>query len=291
MNNDLKSLPARFQLEGIDVWLRRFENKIDVLASHSNSPTKKTSMLLYADSDKTTAQHSTPSEQVGLQRRSVTPESENNTEPQIYLRTLLEFLLQYYDDCMTCLTPGIISLFPLLIEYANEDENESNESFKDIDIRNNASSLVHESMSSLLVNQQFAESFPDVVVRVRLNFRTRLTYLQPVLSFLHYGIRDLLYISSSTYYRSCSWRARASVLKFLQVLVFSNIYTLEKFHVPKKVVKLLFEALKDRQVENECSIWQSMFVSGKQPKDFLREPIYKYQWRSGEGVDHGSENF
>ncbi|EPB74577.1 hypothetical protein ANCCEY_06343 [Ancylostoma ceylanicum] len=50
--------------------------------------------------------------------------AEKSENPQIYLRTLLEFLLQYYDDCMTCLTPGIVTLFPMLIEYANEDESE-----------------------------------------------------------------------------------------------------------------------------------------------------------------------
>ncbi|CAJ0602007.1 unnamed protein product [Cylicocyclus nassatus] len=102
-------------------------------------------------------------------------------------------------------------------EDANEDENESNESSKDIDIRNNASSLVHEYMSSLLVNVKFAESFPDVVIK--------------------------------TFHRSYQWRVRVSVLKFIQVLVFSIIYVLENYSAPTNVMQLLFEALKDRQVE------------------------------------------
>lgn len=28
MNNDLKNLPERFHLEGVDVWLQRFEKKV-----------------------------------------------------------------------------------------------------------------------------------------------------------------------------------------------------------------------------------------------------------------------
>ncbi|EYC04044.1 hypothetical protein Y032_0090g2383 [Ancylostoma ceylanicum] len=207
MNNDLNIMPQRFRLEGVDFWLARFEKKIDVLASNGHSPRKmsETSIALNTSVNNKAAQSAT------------TPDYDSTAEPQIYLRTLLEFLLQYYDDCMTCLTPGIVTLFPMLIEYANEDESESNESFKDIDIRNNASLLVHDYMSSLLVNMKFAESFLDVVIK--------------------------------TFHRSCLWRVRVSVLKFLQVIVFSNIYILEKFHIPEKVIHLLFDSLRDRQVE------------------------------------------
>ncbi|KAK6750531.1 hypothetical protein RB195_002481 [Necator americanus] len=209
MNNDLKTLPQRFQLEGVDFWLGRFERKIDVLACNGHSETT------LAVVNEMCLQRALVNDKALVS--SKTPEYENCSEPLIYLRTLLEFLLQYYDDCMTCLTPGIVTLFPMLIEYANEDESENNESFKDIDIRNNASTLVHEYMSSLLVNEKFAQSFPEVVVR--------------------------------TFHRSCLWRVRVSVLKFLQVIVFSNIYVLEKFDVSKSVIELLFDALRDRQVE------------------------------------------
>ncbi|VDM69650.1 unnamed protein product [Strongylus vulgaris] len=245
MNNDLKSLPKRFQLESIDVWLKRFEKKIDVLASTDNS---LTSVALKENP----TQRSSPSiKEIASKLLSSPPDRDNrdnSAEPQIYLRTLLEFLLQYYDDCMTCLTPGIISLFPMLIEYANEDENESNESFKDIDIRNNASSLVHEYMSSLLVNARFAESFPDVVIR--------------------------------TFHRTGLWRVRVSVLKYLQVLVFSNIYILERCSVPTKVIQLLFEALKDRQVEvrleaSRCLL-TLIFCDYVKIDKFLQEKIDSY---------------
>ncbi|KIH47201.1 hypothetical protein ANCDUO_22742 [Ancylostoma duodenale] len=171
MNNDLKNMPQRFRLESVDFWLARFEKKIDVLASNGNSPrkTSDTSVALSTSVDNKPAHSAT------------TPDYDSSAEPQIYLRTLLEFLLQYYDDCMTCLTPGIVTLFPMLIEYANEDESESNESFKDIDIRSNASLLVHEYMSSLLVNMKFAESFLDVVLKVEV----RLEAARCLLTLIH----------------------------------------------------------------------------------------------------------
>uniref|UniRef100_A0A7I4YPD5 BLM10_mid domain-containing protein n=2 Tax=Haemonchus contortus TaxID=6289 RepID=A0A7I4YPD5_HAECO len=209
MNNDLQNLPERFRLESVDVWLGRFERKLDMLTSPPKTasenflePQKVQSAQSNEKQDDDNAQFSTPTK---------------NEQPLIYLRTLLEFLLQYYEDCITCLTPGIVSLFPMIIEYANEDETEQNESFKDIDIKNNASVLVHEYMSSLLVTEKFAEPFLDIVIR--------------------------------TFHRTSLWRVRVSVLKFLQVIVFSNIYVLEMNQRTKKVVRLLFEALVDSQME------------------------------------------
>ncbi|VDP01673.1 unnamed protein product [Heligmosomoides polygyrus] len=182
MNNDLKNLPERFHLEGVDVWLQRFEKKVDVLAS----PPKSTSDTTLKQSR---SQDLSQSALAKDKEKASSPDK--MTEPLIYLRTLLEFLLQYYEDCITCLTPGIMSLFPMLVEYANEDE------------------------SDLLVNEKFAEPFLEVVIR--------------------------------TFHRSSLWRVRVSVLKFLQVLVFSNIYVLEMDQRPKKVVRLLFEAITDQQ--------------------------------------------
>ncbi|KAK6018230.1 HEAT repeat protein, partial [Ostertagia ostertagi] len=177
------------------------------------SPPKTTSDTSLKQQNSGTAQLSEKQDEE--QTKSITPKS--TEQPLIYLRTLLEFLLQYYEDCITCLTPGIVSLFPMIIEYANEDETEQNESFKDIDIKNNASVLVHEYMSSLLVTEKFAEPFLDVVIK--------------------------------TFHRSSLWRVRVSVLKFLQVIVFSNIYVLEMKQRTKKVVEILFEALVDSQME------------------------------------------
>ncbi|VDO45078.1 unnamed protein product [Haemonchus placei] len=194
MNNDLQNLPERFRLESVDVWLGRFEKKLDMLASPP-----KTASENFLEPQKV---QSAPSN-----------EKQDDDKAQCSTPTKNE----YYEDCITCLTPGIVSLFPMIIEYANEDETEQNESFKDIDIKNNASVLVHEYMSSLLVTEKFAEPFLDIVIR--------------------------------TFHRTGLWRVRVSVLKFLQVIVFSNIYVLEMNQRTKKVVRLLFEALVDSQME------------------------------------------
>ncbi|KAK6060645.1 HEAT repeat protein [Cooperia oncophora] len=209
MNNDLKHMPERFQLESVDVWLARFEKKLGMLVS----PPKTASDTSIRQQKSASTQSS--GKQDDIKAKSTTPPSAE--QPLIYLRTLLEFLLQYYEDCITSLTPGIVSLFPMIIEYANEDETEQNESFKDIDIKNNASVLVHEYMSSLLVTEKFADPFLDVVIK--------------------------------TFHRTILWRVRVSVLKFLQVIAFSNIYVLEMNERTKKVVRLLFEALIDDQME------------------------------------------
>ncbi|KJH47944.1 hypothetical protein DICVIV_05964 [Dictyocaulus viviparus] len=165
MNNDLKSLPERFQLEGVDVWLQRFEKQLNTLAdvdnfqkSSNDVPTTNTACELNMK------QLCKKSFTMGSQ--SFSSDAVEKVEPLIYLRTLLEFLLQYYEECITCLTPGIISLFPMLIEYANEDEFEHVDALKDIDIKNNASVLVHEYMSTLFLSEKFADSFLDVIINV-----------------------------------------------------------------------------------------------------------------------------
>ncbi|WKY03235.1 hypothetical protein Q1695_004743 [Nippostrongylus brasiliensis] len=214
MNNDLKSLPKRFQLESVDTWLQRFEKKLDIAGSSKSQSDTAIQKLKLPECDaalKLENGAAAKAENVS----SLSPEK--MAEPLIYLRTLLEFLLQYYEDCITCLTPGIVSLFPMLIEYANEDESEQNESFKDTDIKNNATVLMHEYMSSLLVTEKFADSLLNVVIK--------------------------------TFHRTCLWRVRVSVLKFLQVLAFSNVYVFEVNQRPKTVVKLLFEAITDKQME------------------------------------------
>lgn len=88
------------------------------------------------------------------------------------MTTVLHALLLALLRCFLCLSNmptkmRASSWLPKkVIEEENRSEFRSNESFKDIDIRNNASLLVHEYMSSLLVNMEFAESFLDVVFKV-----------------------------------------------------------------------------------------------------------------------------
>uniref|UniRef100_A0A0K0D4K6 DUF3437 domain-containing protein n=1 Tax=Angiostrongylus cantonensis TaxID=6313 RepID=A0A0K0D4K6_ANGCA len=164
MNNDLKSLPERFQLESVDVWLQRFEKQLDVLASRENSPVESNENATAQAKCEAKTKEPGKDDPAAVSQTAGSSSFAEKADPHIYLRTLLEFLLQYYEDCITCLTTGIISLFPMLIEYANEDESEHIDAFKDVDIKNNASMLVHEYMSSLLVTEKFADSFLDVLI-------------------------------------------------------------------------------------------------------------------------------
>ncbi|KAK6017839.1 hypothetical protein OSTOST_16631, partial [Ostertagia ostertagi] len=53
---------------------------------------------------------------------------------------------------------------------------------------------------------------------------------------------------------------KVSVLKFIQVLVFSNIYELEKKFRPAKVLRLLYDAIIDHQVEVRIEASRAMFT-------------------------------
>ncbi|KHJ79152.1 hypothetical protein OESDEN_21209 [Oesophagostomum dentatum] len=163
MNNDFKGLPKRFHIEDIDFWLQRFEGNLGETASTrsgaSSTRGSETNVALPG------AQQLAINE-LAAKLAEASPSSSNTDLGQNYLRTLLEFLLQYYEDSITCLTPGIISLFPVLLEYANEEDAESMGSYKDMDIKYSASLLIYEYMSGLLLSPKFADQFLNTVIQV-----------------------------------------------------------------------------------------------------------------------------
>ncbi|KAK6060644.1 hypothetical protein COOONC_01693 [Cooperia oncophora] len=84
-----------------------------------------------------------------------------------------------------------------------------------MDIKFSANTLIHDNMSSLLLVPKFADSFLGTVTQ--------------------------------SFYTTYLWRVKVSVLKFVQILVFSNIYELEKGIRPAKVLRLLYDAIIDHQ--------------------------------------------
>ncbi|VDO30961.1 unnamed protein product [Haemonchus placei] len=154
MNNDFKDLPERFRLESADY----------CKSGQDSTQGSKTSLAKAIPTD--------VSMNKAINKLAATSAATSNDDkPQIYLRTLLEFLLQYYENCITCLTPSIISLFPVLLEYANQDdaEYELHGSLKDMDIKLSANNLIHDSMSSLFLTSKFADSFLGIVAQAYLN--------------------------------------------------------------------------------------------------------------------------
>ncbi|XGW27632.1 hypothetical protein V3C99_007882, partial [Haemonchus contortus] len=227
MNNDFKDLPERFRLESVDYWLKRFENNLGELEGSKSGQDS-------AQGSKTSLAKAIPTD-VSMSKAinklaATSAATSNDDKPQIYLRTLLEFLLQYYENCITCLTPSIISLFPVLLEYANQDdaEYELHGSLKDMDIKLSANTLIHDSMSSLFLTSKFADSFLGIVTQ--------------------------------SFYTTYLWRVKVSVLKFIQVLVFSNIYELEKGSRPPKVSRLIFDAIVDHQSEVRVEASRAMLT-------------------------------
>lgn len=79
----------------------------------------------------------------------------------------------------------------------------------------NASVLIHDYMSGLYVNENFADS--------------------------------LLSVLAEAYDRTCLWRVKVSVLKFFQVVVFSNVYVYERGNRPDSVAVLVYSGLADEQ--------------------------------------------
>ncbi|PIO71575.1 hypothetical protein TELCIR_06519 [Teladorsagia circumcincta] len=101
-------------------------------------------------------------------------------------------------------------------------------SLKDMDIKYSANTLIHDHMSSLLLVPKFADSFLEAVTK--------------------------------SFYTTYLWRVKVSVLKFIQSLVFSNIYELEKKFRPAKVLRLLYDAIVDHQVEVRIEASRAMFT-------------------------------
>ncbi|CAI4233051.1 unnamed protein product [Auanema sp. JU1783] len=219
--NDFDGIPERFQLRGTDFWLERFEKMINCLdESHLTS---STSMI---DATTFEKEHESP---LGLRSHSqqdLSFDEDRERRSLIYLRTLIEFLLQYYEDCMTSLTPGIVAKFPMLVNHANEDESEDQSTFRDFDIKQNASLLVHDYMGSLLLSEKYADDFLNTVI--------------------------------NSFYSSCQWRVKVSVLKYIQVLVFSNVFVCEKNKRRELVTDFLFKALTDVQNEVRHEAYQCL---------------------------------
>ncbi|KIH47202.1 hypothetical protein ANCDUO_22743 [Ancylostoma duodenale] len=255
MNNDFKGVPKRFHVESIDFWLQRFEGNLGETASNrsgiASAQGSETSLLAQRGAglkvDEVPGDAGLKMEELAAKLAEasvsgtsidVTKEVKYLPQAQNYLRTLLEFLLQYYEDSITCLTPGIVTLFPVLLDYANEEDAEWASfheeishsdfrvmgSYKDMDIKYSASLLIHDYMSSLLLTPNFADSFVN------------------------------------SFYTSYMWRAKVSVLKFIQALVFSNIYEMERGGRPAKVTRLLFDAIIDRQMEVRTEASRSMLT-------------------------------
>ncbi|KAK6750530.1 hypothetical protein RB195_002480 [Necator americanus] len=217
MNNNFKGLPKRFQIESIDFWLQRFEGNLGETASNKSGAASAQTSETKVNVQGLESKNISMSEVAQKLAKASAPITPPVDVAQIYLRTLLEFLLQYYEDGMTCLTSGIISLLPVLLEYANEEDAQVVGSYKDMDIKYSASLLIHDHMSNLLLTSKFADLFLNTVLQ--------------------------------SYYTSYVWRVKVSVLKFVQVLVFSNVYELERGDRAHKVARLLFDAVVDRQME------------------------------------------
>ncbi|EYC04047.1 hypothetical protein Y032_0090g2384 [Ancylostoma ceylanicum] len=252
MNNDFKGLPKRFHVESIDFWLQRFEGNLGETASNRSgvASAQGSETSLRAKSgvglkvDEIPGDAGLKLEEVAAKLAEVSPSGATIDVAQNYLRTLLEFLLQYYEDSITCLTPGIVSLFPVLLDYANEEDAEVMGSYKDMDIKYSASLLIHDYMSSLLLTPKFADSFVNVVVQ--------------------------------SFYTSYMWRAKVSVLKFIQALVFSNIYEMERGGRPAKITRLLFDAIIDRQMEVRTEASRSMLTLILCDYIKVDEDLFKY---------------
>lgn len=118
--NDCSSVPERFRLKKLDLWLEAFERELHGLGGRLK-PSKSAADL--------GTEKKIP---VGLEKKAGSEPDLTGSVGEtaavveksrmIYMRTLLNFVLQYFDDRITCLRPGVIKLFPLIISYANEDE-------------------------------------------------------------------------------------------------------------------------------------------------------------------------
>lgn len=146
--NDFAGLPERFRLKGTDYWLDRFMEKIESLvetpsstkseppeSSHEMEANLKHALTMVLDMARgeldPTGMRSLMSENNLTQLLDVDEDRQVEEtdwregmpfQGRIYLRCCLEFLLQYYEECMTCLTPGIVKLVPTLLEYSNDDD-------------------------------------------------------------------------------------------------------------------------------------------------------------------------
>ncbi|VDK18362.1 unnamed protein product [Anisakis simplex] len=129
------------------------------------------------------------------------------------LKTLLGLLQSYYTTSFVSLSPSIIALFPLITHLANEEtaDNEEVQEVRDADLAVASSELLFQTWSGIYLSEALADLMLQTV--------------------------------QMTMTKSDSWRAWVSILRFLQVFVFSNIYVCELNNRPALIRSLVEKAL------------------------------------------------
>ncbi|CAI2316073.1 unnamed protein product [Caenorhabditis sp. 36 PRJEB53466] len=164
--------------------------------------------------------------------RSLSAGSDSDKLSMAHFRTLLEYILQYYETSMHSWTPELVQILPKLMEFANEDDYDlSEETYRDVDITQNAAVIIHDYMSGAWLKEQF--------------------------------VGDIVHSWCQTYSTNMrSWKIRRAVVKFVQASVYSNIFPLSLESRRSQVEKLLFEAVTDEQISirREASKCLLLFV-------------------------------
>ncbi|CAI5438505.1 unnamed protein product [Caenorhabditis angaria] len=235
-NNDFDGIDQRFHIETTDDWISRFTENISLLGS-SKTLKKVDTTSRKRPVPKSKSEEALLSEPPSKRKRGVSQSTSPETSSQIeakksilYFRTLLEFIQQYYSVCCQSWTPQIISLLPRLFEFSNESDYEISED-KDVDIIQNCSSLIHINMSVLLVPAKYSDSIIKTIIDTYNN-------------------------------NSYSWRVRLTIIKFVQVLVYSNMFELKKSGRREVFQQLLFDAISDISIDvrTEASKCLSLFI-------------------------------
>ncbi|GMS87571.1 hypothetical protein PENTCL1PPCAC_9746, partial [Pristionchus entomophagus] len=137
----------------------------------------------------------------------------------MYARLLIETVFTFYDISNMPISEGVFKVLPLLCELAVENDAEDADINKDNDVRDDAETIVHQYLACILLNEERAKRMIET---------------------MHMIINQ----STITTQRICA-------LKFLHVIVFSNIYLFDRLGVEwrQRMHAIVLAAIRDKELK------------------------------------------
>uniref|UniRef100_A0A914ZYI7 Proteasome activator Blm10 mid region domain-containing protein n=1 Tax=Parascaris univalens TaxID=6257 RepID=A0A914ZYI7_PARUN len=234
------NIPRRFAIPGLDEMLRLFKEETKVLTEDALA--SATTVKDHPDKGHPVSR----STNVAIRIKSG---ALKDPKRLLGMKTLLEFLNTYYSTAFVGMSTSVIAVFPLVTHLANEETADSDEvqEVRDDDLIVGSSELLFHIWSGIYLRDDLADGLLSTV--------------------------------QMTVVGTNSWRAWVSILRFLQVLVFSNIFVCESCNRPLIIRQMVETALCHHRVEvrNEAAECLTSFIHcGHQPISdaYIKEALW-----------------
>uniref|UniRef100_F1KQG9 Proteasome activator complex subunit 4 n=1 Tax=Ascaris suum TaxID=6253 RepID=F1KQG9_ASCSU len=211
VQHSMKNVPKRFRIMDVDDIMSTFIDEVKSLMDslRSGTPYKAASESTLLIEELPKSTSSAESARIVMLP----------SKTILYMKTLLKFLAAYYGSAFTAFSNSVISIIPLIAHLANEETARivGVSEARDDDLAVGSSNILFQILSGIFLPDRFADEVLD---------RIKLTLLDTE-----------------------NWRVWISIMRFLHVFVFSNVFVLEMRERPSIVRDLVHSALIHPQAE------------------------------------------